>query len=85
MLIGRGDAAAGQDRAKMLGAMTADLEKTRQWLNTRRNVRWLGVPYRGTIESPADWARRISGFLDGGLAEDAMVAVVTPSLYRHRI
>jgi hypothetical protein len=84
MLLSNQHSAAGQDRTRMIRALAADLEQVRQWLSRQANIRCLNVPYAELIASPAPWVSRISHFLDGGLNEPAMAAVVDPALYRHR-
>jgi hypothetical protein len=83
MLESRSDPAALQDRGIIL-ALSQDLDAARQWLAKQSNIRCLAVPYVKLISTPEMWVTNISRFLDGGLDEAAMIAVIDPSLYRHR-
>jgi hypothetical protein len=84
MLLSTENPAAGQDRDHMIRALAADLECVRLWLAGQAKIRRSDVPYADLIGSPESWVKRVSLFLDGGLDEGAMVAVVEPGLYRHR-
>ncbi len=84
MLLSSNDPAAGQDRDRIVRAMAADLESARAWLAKQDNICQLGVPYAGLVSEPVTWVGSINGFLDGGLDQSAMVAVIDPALYRHR-
>jgi hypothetical protein len=44
----------------------------------------LYVNYNQALAEPAAQAARLNQFLGGGLDEEAMAAVVDPSLYRQR-
>ena len=81
MLQSRGDAAAAQDRDRMIRALSRDLEGAKHWLSTQCHI---VVPYRDLVRQPAFWAANVSRFLGGDLDEDLMAAAVEPSLYRHR-
>jgi len=84
MLRARGDPAAGQHEDRLLPALAGELRNAREWLARRPGVRVLAAPYAGVVREPADWSRKVSGFLDGGLDEAAMAAAVDPTLYRQR-
>ncbi len=84
MLLAADNPAAGQERESMIRALAADLETAKHWLTRQTGIRHLPVPYKELIANPNAWANRIAQFLDGGLNEPAMAAVVDPSLYRHR-
>lgn len=84
MLISVGSEASAQDRAQMIRALSADLERVRTQTASQPNFRRLDVTYADVLRSPAASAERISEFLGGGLDVAAMVSAVDPKLYRHR-
>jgi hypothetical protein len=84
MLRARGDGAAEQAGDRLMVALAAELEETRNWLSRQPQIQVLEVQYADVIADPAGQAREVSRFLGGGLDEDAMAASVDPSLYRHR-
>ncbi|HLJ46423.1 MAG TPA: sulfotransferase domain-containing protein [Bryobacteraceae bacterium] len=84
MLRTRGDAAADQHKDRIIKALAAEIEDTKEWLSEQPNVRVLAVPYASLVRDPAFWSQMVTHFLDGGLNERAMAAMVVPSLYRHR-
>ncbi len=84
MLRARGDGAAEQSGDRLIAALAAELEETRNWLLRQSQISVLDVNYAEVVADPAGQARELSSFLGGGLAEAAMAAAVDPSLYRHR-
>ena len=84
MLAASGEPAADQDRDLLVRAFTAEVRAARERLAQRREIRVLDVPYADVICDPVHWAGEVARFLDGGLDEAAMAAVVDPSLHRHK-
>jgi hypothetical protein len=84
MLEARGDPAASQPEAKLVGAISSELLAIKAWMEKQPNIRVLTVPYGALLDDPIDWASAISEFLGGGLDVAAMCAVVDARLYRHR-
>jgi hypothetical protein len=83
MLQSRNEPAAAQDRT-IIGSLSKELDVTKHWLATQANVRSLTVPYAELLSTPQALVIGVARFLDGGLDEPAMAAVVDPALYRHR-
>jgi hypothetical protein len=83
MLLSRESAAVGQDRKRMVRALSSDLARQRLWLAGQPNMRVLDVHYGGLVHEPESSAERISRFLDGGMDINAMASAVDPKLYRH--
>jgi len=61
-----------------------DLWRARYQLTHRACFELLEVHYTEILARPLDGARRVNGFLGGGLDAEAMAAVVDPELYRNR-
>jgi hypothetical protein len=81
MLRSKNDAAALQDRSRILSALAAELVEAKAWLAQHAGMQVLTVPYADVIRHPLDWSREIAHFLDG-LDESAMAAAVDPALHR---
>ncbi len=78
------DADEDEQRDRLISAFSAEIRKAKEWLAQRSNIKVLTVPYTELVNQPAKWSHELSRFLDGGLDESAMAAVVDLSLYRHR-
>ena len=61
------------------------LNQIRSWLADQPNFDVLETSFREAVTDPPTVARRVGGFLGGGLDLAAMIKVVEPSLYRHRV
>lgn len=84
MLAARGDDAANQPEARLVAAISSEVQAVKEWMAAQANVQMLCVPYAGVVREPLPWVREISEFLGGGLQVEAMAAVVDARLYRHR-
>lgn len=69
---------------KMEALFSDELSRCEKWLAERPNIKVLYVDHRDMINDGANQVKRISKFLDFGLDEVAMAAVVDQSLYRNR-
>jgi hypothetical protein len=79
---GRTGADVSDDRlAEIFRRQLAQLET---WLQRQPHLAVLAVEYHDCLSQPASVARAVNQFLEGGLDERAMAAVVNPSLYRQR-
>jgi len=61
-----------------------DIVRARLFCRKKANFEYIEIPYRDTIERPAETAKTVNAFLGHVLDEMAMAAVVDPSLYRNR-
>jgi hypothetical protein len=71
-------------RKQIMEAYAVHLENLFQWLLERPNMEVLVVSYNDILDDPRAHARKISRFLNGRPAVEAMVQAVDPSLYRNR-
>jgi hypothetical protein len=76
---------AGAPRRQIMEAYTLHLENLFQWLLARPNMEVLVVSYNDLLDDPRAHAQKISRFLDGRPAVEAMVQAVDLNLYRNRI
>ncbi|MDX1421453.1 MAG: hypothetical protein R3181_15920 [Rubricoccaceae bacterium] len=60
------------------------LKAARAWLDATPGADALALQHADVLADPAGAAARLNAFLGGGLDEDAMAAVVDPSLHRQR-
>jgi hypothetical protein len=84
MLVRRGEPTDEEKDAAMVKRYEFHLRKTEFLLEETENFQSLDVDYRGVLEDPAGWARRIRGFLKVDLDQEKMRGVVDKSLYRNR-
>ncbi|MEP6714201.1 MAG: sulfotransferase family protein [Terriglobia bacterium] len=84
MLMKLGAPGAGVDDTRIASIFEVELAATLTWLSGRANFSLLQVDYRQSLEKPQSIAAAVNQFLDGGLDEAQMAAVVDPALYRHR-
>jgi hypothetical protein len=61
-----------------------DVRRAQDMLAHEPQFETLEVQYTAILERPLDEARRIAGFVGGGLDVEAMAAAVDPELYRNR-
>jgi hypothetical protein len=61
-----------------------DVGRARQMLAQEPQFEALEVHYTAILASPLEEARRVAGFVGGGLDVEAMAAAVDPELYRNR-
>jgi hypothetical protein len=61
-----------------------DVARARQMLAQEPHFESLEVEYAAILARPLEEARRIAGFVGGGLDAEKMAAAVDPSLYRNR-
>lgn len=69
---------------RMAEIFAAQLDDTERWLRGHAAFSCLAMNYNDVVADPRPHVARIAEFLGGGLDEDAMCAVVDPSLYRNR-
>jgi hypothetical protein len=84
MLVRRGEPTDEEKDAAMVKRYEFHLRKTEFLLEETEHFQSLDVDYRGVLEDPAGWARRIRGFLRLDLDEEKMRGVVDKNLYRNR-
>jgi len=83
MLARRGETeATAPERMKAL--FEDDLWRARYQLRHRPEFETMEIQYSAVLAQPLEAARRLDGFLGGGLDTEAMAAVVDPQLYRNR-
>ncbi len=82
MLARLGKPAAPADLIKR--HFTSHLDRLREWLAGRRNMRVLYIRYADLVERPEVQTARVSEFLEGRVDADRMAKTVEPSLYRNR-
>jgi len=63
---------------------TAELNKCKKWLAEQPNFKVQHIDHREMINNGPAQSQKVNDFLDGGLNEEAMAAVVDPDLYRNR-
>ena len=84
-MLERSDKPAGAlPDEKMQTLFTAELDKCKKWMAEQPNIKVLYIDHRDMINDGPAQAQKINAFLDGGLDEEAMAAVVDPDLYRNR-
>ena len=84
MLRTRGDSAADQSGDRLIQALAAELERTKDWLRRQQNISVLEIQYARVIADPPGQAREVAYFLGDDLDVEAMANAVDPTLYRHR-
>jgi len=84
MLARRGEAGDKVGDEVMGQLFAKHLKQVESWLAQQPNIDVMYVSYNDVLENPQDCASRINRFLGSSLDEQAMVAVVEPSLYRQR-
>jgi hypothetical protein len=70
---------------KMRGVLEKEVARARQLLANGPQFEVLEVEYSAILANPAEEARRIAGFVGGGLDAEAMAVAVDPRLYRNRV
>lgn len=85
VMLERSGKAGGKLSDDKLKKMFADeLAKVEAWMDERGGFKYVEIDYNDMLKNPVPLAARINQFLDGGLDEAKMAAVVDPSLYRQR-
>lgn len=69
---------------KMREVFAKDVARARELLANDPRFESLEVDHAAIVARPLEEARRIAGFVGGGLDVEAMAAAVDPSLYRNR-
>jgi hypothetical protein len=70
---------------KMRVLLEKEVARSLQLLASEPQFETLEVEYSAILAHPAEEARRIAGFVGGGLDAEAMAAAVDPELYRNRV
>jgi Sulfotransferase domain len=70
---------------KMRVLLEKEVARSLQLLASEPQFETLEVEYSAILAHPAEEARRIAGFVGGGLDAPAMAAAVDPELYRNRV
>ena len=83
MLAHRGEDKKVEDE-KMAALFEKHIKEVEDWMEGQPNLSYIDVDYNQAIQAPQSTAKAINQFLGGELDEQAMVAVVDPSLYRQR-
>lgn len=83
MLENRGEEKNIDDK-EMANLFIKHLRQVRAWMNSQPNLLYLDIDYNDLVENPKPYVRQINQFLDGGLDENKMMAVVDKTLYRQR-
>jgi LPS sulfotransferase NodH len=68
----------------MAAIYKAELSRFDAWLAKQPSIKPFNVKYNEMLSDPAPIVREIDAFLGGHLDQQAMCAVVDPSLYRNR-
>ena len=84
MLIRRGEPTDTISDEEMGALFQRHVEQIEAWLAEQANIDTLYVRYHEVLASPAEHAQQIDRFLGGVLDQEAMGAVVDPSLHRQR-
>ena len=84
MLINRGENPDKISDDQMAEMFQKDLQQSEHWINSQAHTSRLAINYRQLIADPRPLVAEINRFLGGGLDEDKMLAIIDPSLYRHR-
>jgi hypothetical protein len=74
----------GPNDEQMKQYFESHLSKVKEWLAAQPNFDVLYCPYNEVLERPAEYVRKLTGFLGGNLDEAAMMQAVDLSLYRNR-
>ena len=69
---------------RMAEIFAAQLDETERWLRGQAAFSCLAMDYNALVANPRPHVQRLMEFLGGALDEDAMAAVVDPSLWRNR-
>ena len=69
---------------RMAEIFAAQLDETERWLRGHAAFSCLALSYNDVVADPRPHVARLAEFLGGGLDEDAMCAVVDPTLWRNR-
>ncbi len=69
---------------KIIAVFKAQLDKVYRYLAEHDNFKMLEVNYNDMLADPPPIVSKINSFLDGSLDEEAMLAVIDPTLYRNR-
>lgn len=83
MLAHRGEASDISDE-KLAELLDRHVRKVKGWLATQPHFQLLEIDYNRMLADPRPFSAQINRFLAGSLDEEAMAAVVKPSLYRNR-
>jgi hypothetical protein len=83
MLAARGET-RGADDARLKALYAEHLEQVERFLARRACFSTLMLDYGKVLAAPSEGAARISEFLGGRLAVDAMAGVADRALYRNR-
>lgn len=83
MLERRGEDKKVEDE-KMAALFEKHINEVEAWMESHPNLSTIDVDYNQAIQDPRSTAKAINQFLGGELDEQAMAAVVDPSLYRQR-
>lgn len=83
MLAHRGESSDISDE-KLAELLEKHVRKVKSWVTTQPHFRLLDLDYNRMLAEPQPFAQQINRFVDGILDEEAMAAVVNPSLYRNR-
>jgi hypothetical protein len=83
MLERRGEKSQISDE-KLAELLGKHVLKTKSWLAAQPNFTMLDLDYNAMLADPSLFVPEINRFLGGKLDEQAMTAIVDPSLYRNR-
>jgi hypothetical protein len=83
-MLDRRDEQSHTEDQELLQMYASHLEKVEFQLRFRPNFEAIYVNYSDVVADPAREARRIAGFVGGGLDVDRMAGAVDGSLYRNR-
>lgn len=84
MLARSGRPGGGLSAEKLAQVYTSQMSAVTRWLDEYPCFRVLDVGYADLIREPREMSEKMSAFLGGGLAIEAMVRAVDPALYRQR-
>jgi len=84
MLVNRGEDPDKISDVDMAQHFENHLAQVTGWLKQQAHMQVLYVDYNALLKDPAPQVHEINLFLGGRLAEDKMLAVIDPSLYRQR-
>lgn len=84
MLINRGEDPDKISDTQIAEVFQKNLQQTEHWINSQAHATRININYKQLIANPRPLVAEINAFLGGGLDESKMLAVIDPSLYRHR-
>ena len=84
MLLRRNEPTDSVSDEKIAEMFQRHLKDIELWLTTQSNIKTLHVNYNEAVENPLPTIRMVEQFLECGLDTEAMLSVISKTLYRQR-